>query len=151
MDSFCCLSVLLWFIAWFAVRGLRLYFPAGALGHVVCLAPQLFLPVYPHVDVEPRVLQLPPCCESSLPGCPAPPLLPVWVSVSSWTPWLSDFHTVRFSGSSGFFFVFKFVVVLFWLCEEAKLFTYTSILSMSPMYGLSHVLKAFYSFSLRRS
>ena len=79
------------------------------------------------------------------------PLLQVWMNVSSLTTWLSDFHTVRFSGRSGFFFVFKFVVVLFWLCEEAKLFTYASILSMSPMYGLSHVLKAFYSFSLRRS
>ena len=31
---------------------------------------------------------------SSLPGCPSPPLLPVWMNVSSLSPWLSDFHTV---------------------------------------------------------
>ena len=28
------------------------------------------------------------------PSCPSPPLLPVWMDVSSLTPWLSDFHTV---------------------------------------------------------
>ena len=46
------------------------------------------------------------------PSCLSPPLLPVWINVSSLTPWLSDFHTVQFSGSSGCCFVFKFVVVL---------------------------------------
>ena len=34
------------------------------------------------------------------PGCPFPTLLLVLVNVSSVTPWLSDFHTVRLSGSS---------------------------------------------------
>ena len=34
------------------------------------------------------------------------------MNVSSLTPWLLDFHTVRFSGSSGYFLVFKCVVVL---------------------------------------
>ena len=43
------------------------------------------------------VHQPPPFCESSL------PLLPVWRNVSSLTPWFSDFHTVRFSVSSGCF------------------------------------------------
>ena len=41
--------------------------------------------------------QLPPCCESS------PPLLLVWMNASSLSPWLSDFHTVRFSVISGCF------------------------------------------------
>ena len=40
------------------------------------------------------------------PGCSSPPLLPFWMNVSSLPPWLSDFHTVRFSGSSGCFAVF---------------------------------------------
>ena len=57
------------------------------------------------------VHQLQPCRESSLPGCLSLSLLPVWMNVSSLTPWLSDFHTVRFSVSSGCFFVFKFGVV----------------------------------------
>ena len=56
-------------------RGLRLYFHAGTLGCSVCLAPQLFLPVYLHVNVGPPGLpataclgpQLPPFLESSLP------------------------------------------------------------------------------------
>ena len=38
-------------------------------------------------------------------------LLPVWMTISSLTPWLSDIHTVRFSGSSYCFFVFRLVVI----------------------------------------
>ena len=41
------------------------------------------------------------------------------MNVSSLTPWLSDFHTVWFSVSSGCFFVFKLLLSFFWLCEEA--------------------------------
>ena len=66
------------------------------------------------------LLQPPPCCESSLPGCPSPLLLPVWISVSSLTSWLSDFHTVRFSGSSGCFLFLNLLLSFFWLCEEAR-------------------------------
>ena len=60
-----------------------------------------------------------PCCKSSLPSCLSPPLLPVWMNVSSSTPWLSDFHTVQFSVSSGCFF-FLNLLSFFWLCEEAQ-------------------------------
>ena len=73
--------------------------------------------------------QLPPCpprsfwhclVESPLyPGCLSLPLLPVWVSVSSLTPWLSDFHTVRLSGSCGYF-LFLNLLSFFWLCKEVK-------------------------------
>ena len=38
--------------------------------------------------------QPPPQWESSLPSCLSPPLLPVWMNVSSLGPWLSDFHTI---------------------------------------------------------
>ena len=51
--------------------------------------------------------------------CPAA-LLPVWKNVPSLTPWLLDFHTVRFSGSSGYFLSFKLLLSSFWLCEEAQ-------------------------------
>ena len=37
------------------------------------------------------------------PGCPSPPLRPVCMNVSSLSPWLSGFHTVRFSVSCGCF------------------------------------------------
>ena len=47
------------------------------------------------------VCQPPPCLESSPPSCASPPCLPVWMNVSSLSPWLSDFHTVWFSVSSG--------------------------------------------------
>ena len=84
----------------------------GTLGCVVCLVPQLFLRVYLHTNVGPPSLQsaalmgppaaaLPapvlqplPCLGSSLPSCLSPPILPVWMNVSSLTPWLLDFHTV---------------------------------------------------------
>ena len=58
-------------------------------------------------------------CESSQPSCLSLPLLPVWMNVSSLTPWFSDFHTVQFSGSSGYF-LFLSLLSFFWLCEKAK-------------------------------
>ena len=57
------------------------------------------------------------------PSCLSLPLLPVWMNVSSLTPWLLDFHTVWFSGSSGyFFFVFKLVVVLLLVVWGSKMY-----------------------------
>ena len=50
-----------------------------------------------------QVCQPWPCHKSSLTSCPSPPLVSTWMNISSLTPWLSDFHTVRFSGSSGYF------------------------------------------------
>ena len=46
------------------------------------------------------------------PLCPSLPLPPGWMNVFSLTPWLSDFHTVWFSGISGYFFVFKVVLLV---------------------------------------
>ena len=107
---------------------------------MICLALQLFLPIYLHGNVGPPSPQSttspglpaaalpalssshessPPGC-LSLPGCLSPPLLPVWMNVSSLTSWLLDFHKVQFSVSSGCFFVFKLLLSFFWLCEEAQ-------------------------------
>ena len=55
-----------------------------------------------------------PCCLGFL----SLPLLPIWMNVSSVTPWLLDFHTVQLSGSSGFFL--KNWSLSFWLFKEAK-------------------------------
>ena len=52
------------------------------------------------------------------PGYPSRPLLPVWMNVSL-TPWLSDFHIVKFSGSSGYC-LFLNLLLSVWLWEEAK-------------------------------
>ena len=109
----------------------------GALSCAVFFAPLPFLLVYlctnvgpqdllaaalpaPFHNLPPRWVRQPPCHESSLPGCLSPPLLPVWMNVSSLSPCLSDFHALRFSVSSGCFFVFKLLLSFFWLCEEAQ-------------------------------
>ena len=54
------------------------------------------------------------------PGYPSLPLLLVWLTVCSLTPWLLDFHTVWFSGSSGYFLFLNLLLSFFWLCKEAK-------------------------------
>ena len=122
----------------FQLEVLRLYFPA--LGPwVVGMS---------HSPVVPPSLSARKCgttC-SARPSPPANALLRVlstwlpvsttpmvWVSVSSLSPWLSDFHTVRFSGSSHCFLVFKFVVVFLLVMS-----TYASILAGSqPSNALS--------------
>ena len=93
-------------------RWFEALFPrAGALGCVVCHLVHQLLPRWPaaalpaplHNPSPLWVRQPLPCHESSPPSCPSPPLLPVWMNVSSLSPWLSDFHTVQFSVSSGVF------------------------------------------------
>ena len=99
-----------------------LFYHTGTLGCMVCLAPQLFFPVICMQMWDWMVHQLPPCLFRSssfcLTACPlhpsylSLPLLPVCVNVSSLTPWLSDFHVVRVSVSSGYFLFLNFVVLL---------------------------------------
>ena len=55
-----------------------------------------------------------------LPGCLSPPLLLVWMDVSSLTPWLLDFHTVRFYSISDCFLFLTLLLSFFWLCKEGK-------------------------------
>ena len=73
--------------------------------------------------------QPPPCSPGSSschlstsplhPSCLSLPLLLIWMNVSSLTPWLSDFHTVRCSGSSGYFLTLL-LSSFFWFCKESK-------------------------------
>ena len=42
------------------------------------------------------------------------------MNVSSLIPWLSDFYTVQFSGSSSYFLFLSLLLSFFWLCKEAK-------------------------------
>ena len=122
-------------------EGLRLYFPRWSMGCTISLAPQLFLPVYLHACVgslslpattlPASVHQLPPCPESS------PPLLIVSASPTTlnecffFNSWVSNFHTVRFPGSSGYFLFLNLLLSFFSLGEEASISTYTSILAKS--------------------
>ena len=71
------------------------FFPrTRTLGCMVYRATQLFLLVYLHKNVGTPSPPATAFRESSPPGCPSAPLLPVWMNVSSLAPWLSDFHTV---------------------------------------------------------
>ena len=122
----------------FSIRGFEALFPrAGTLACVVCLAPQLFLPVYPHSNVG----QPAPPTSTSLgwPAAALPQVLSTQLPISarptglyecSLTPWLSGFHTVQFSVSSGCF-LFLNLLLSFWLYEEAQCVYLPSILAGS--------------------
>ena len=123
----------------FSISGLRVYFPelepwvarSVTRSTSCCLASQLQL-------CPPRstVHHLAGSASHHLttsplqPGCPSPPLLPVWVSVSSLSPWSSDFHTVRFSVSSGCF-LFLNCCCPFGCVRRHSVSTYASILAGS--------------------
>ena len=119
---------------------LRLYFPTLELwiGQSVtwstscCLAGQL-QPCPPHSTISHlagsasrRLATSPPCS-----GCPSPPLLLFWMSVSSLSPWLSDFHTVRFSVSSGCFLFLNCCCPSFGCARRHSVSTYASVLAGS--------------------
>ena len=120
---------------------LRLYFPSLE----PCVAWSVSLPTWSSRFIcmqkwdcllcQPQptpVLQLLPCQESSPPRCPSPPLLSVWLNVSSLTPWSSD-------GNSSVLSVL--VVFCFQICccpsfgcaRRQSVSTYTSILARSSI------------------
>ena len=126
----------------FSISGLRLYFPMLEPSVVesftqstsYCLIGQAAaLPTLLHNPQPHLVLQPPPCLESSPPSCPSPPLLKVWMNVSFLSPWLLDFHTLRFSVSSGCF-LFLNCCPSFGCVRRHSVSTYTSILSGSPAF-----------------
>ena len=94
--------------------------------------PAAALPTLLHNPPPHWVLQPLPCHESSLPGCPSPPLLPVWMNVSSLIPWLSDFQ-VWFSVSSGCFLFLNCCCPSFGCAQRHSVSTYGSILAGSPL------------------
>ena len=65
------------------------------------------------------------------PGCPSPPLLPVWMNVSSSSPWLLDFCAVRFSVSSGWFLFLNCCCPSFGCVRSHSVSTYASSLAGS--------------------
>ena len=98
---------------------LRLYFPCtGTLGCMVCLTPQLFLLVYLHTNVRP-------------PGPPATTLLRVLSTAAVPPTGLDECFFNSFvvglpysfiSGSSGYFFAFKCIVVLLLVVQGGKVY-----------------------------
>ena len=110
---------------------LRLYFPtlephvARSVSLPSC--PSWFMCTqmwdYPLCQPSSRLPRSSNHCLAMCPLCPgylSPPLLLVWMNVSSLTPWLLDFHALRFSVSSGCFVFLNLLLSFFWLCEEAQ-------------------------------
>ena len=56
------------------------------------------------------------------PSCPSPPLLLVWMNVSSLTPWLLDFPYSSIFCQFWLLFVFKFVVALLLVVRGGKVY-----------------------------
>ena len=81
-------------------------------------------------------------CKSSPPRLPVSTPLPVWMNVSSLTPWLSDFHTVLFSVSSGCF-LFLNCCPSFGCGRRHSVSTYSSILAGTPMLSFSMFVSSF--------
>ena len=121
----------------FSIKGLRLYFlPLELYVFLLpsCSSQVICTQMWNHPVGNPlphRVLQPPPCRESSLSSCPSPPFLPVWMNVSSLTPWSSDFHTVRFSVGSGWFCSYICCCPSFGCVRRHSVSTYASILAGS--------------------
>ena len=112
---------------------------AVTLGCFVCHPVHQLLPRRPAAALPtplhnppPRcVHQPPPCRKSSPPSCPSPPLLLAWMNVSSLSPLLSDFHTVRFSVSSGCVLFSNYCCPSFGCPRKHSVSTYTSTVARS--------------------
>ena len=139
--SCCCLNPTGVFNQWFEA----LFPHLGTVGCMVChpvhqllsgrLAAAFPTPLH---NPPPCWLHQPPRChESSLPRCPSLPLLLVCMNVSPLSPWLSDFHTVRFSVSSGCFLFLN--CCPFGCARRHSVSTYTSILARSPVFEILEV------------
>ena len=72
-----------------------------------------------------------PATSPLCPGCPSQSLLPVWMNVSSLSPWLSDFCTVRFSVSFGCFLFLNCCYPSFGCARRRSVSIYASVLAGS--------------------
>ena len=99
----------------------QIYLPGAGAG-IACSQGVPLNFYLPHVNVGLPLPVLPPplplcatlCLLASL------PLLPTWMNVASLNLWLSNFHTVQFSDSSGCYILRFSYNSFLWLCEEAK-------------------------------
>ena len=100
----------------------------GTLGYTVCLAPQLFLLVYPHSNVGPPALPAIPSLGP--PATTLPRVLFTWLPISAPPTSLDEcfFFNSLVVGlpynlifcQFWLVFVFKMLLPFFWLCEEAQ-------------------------------
>ena len=104
----------------FQSEALRLYFPCWSPGLCGLSRSPVVPPGLPARECGTTQSASHHLATSSLSSCPSPPLLLVWMIVFSLTPWLSNFHTVQFSVSSGCFLFLNLLLPFFWLCKEAQ-------------------------------
>ena len=98
----------------------------GAVGSASCLTACPVHSTICHLSGSAsRCFAASPLC----PSCPSPPLLLVWINVSSLSPWLSDFRAVRFSDSSGCFLFLNCCCPSFGCARRHSVSTYASILA----------------------
>ena len=84
------------------------------------------------------------CCLAGSPRHPgfrSPPLSLVWMNVSSLSPWLSDFHTVQISVSSGCFLFLNCCCPSFGCARRHNVPTYASILARSPNFPFLYIVQ----------
>ena len=106
-------------------------------------------PALLHTPPPHWVYQPPSCLESSPPSCMSPPLLTAWMNVSSLTPWLSDFYTVRFSVSSGCFLFLNCCCPSFGRARRCSVSTYASMSVGLMPYSKKRFLFTYQYFSQR--
>ena len=108
---------------------LRLYFPllepwvVWSVSLLSCSSWFIHMQMWAVCSINRHLVLSSSCClavSPLRPGYPSLPLLLVWMNSSSLTPWLLDFHTVRFFGSSGWFLFLNLLLSFFWLCKEAQ-------------------------------
>ena len=84
-----------------------------------------------------RHLAVSPLC----PGSPSTPLLPVWMNVSSLSPWLLDFHTVQFSVSPACFLFLNCCCPSFGCARRHSVSTYASILAAIMIFFFDDIVR----------
>ena len=144
----------------FQLGVLRLYFPTLEPWFAQCFLLPSFSSMFIHMQMwavcsTNRHLVLSSSCCLAVsplrPGYPSLPLLLVWMNSSSLTPWLLDFHTVRFFGSSGWFLFLNLLLSFFWLCKEAQCIYVCLNLVQKPMFSIFNIFYMFDAFSFWNS
>ena len=116
----------------------------GAAGSASCRTACPVRSTIRHLSGSGHVAKNPVC-----PGCPSLPLPTVRTNVSSLSPWLSDFHAVRFSVSSGCFLFLNCFCPSFGCARRRSVSTYAPVFpgiprtSLDPIKAYQKVAQAF--------
>ena len=122
----------------FTSRGFEAFFShSGILGSAVLSCSTVVLPSLS--TCECGTAQSVSCCLTALPlhpGYLSSPFLPIWINISSLTPWLFDFHPYSsiFWQFWVFFLFLNWLLSFFWFWGKAKCIYIYIHLSWKPIY-----------------